>query len=168
MSSTANLMRRIPSVFAGASRSALTAVGLWNLISSSRPWPSGIRIIATSTRNLVEPYDSVRPPSLDCRLALQFHTKYDTERGTRLEVVDRDTDVVHPLDRRVLERNDPDGSKPWRVIVGPARLAALANPGSDTPTRRPPWPTYHHVLAGMQADAASTFQQLIEPKERRS
>jgi hypothetical protein len=50
MSWTANMMRRMPSVFAGASSgSEPTAVGVWNFISSSRPWPSGVRIIATST-----------------------------------------------------------------------------------------------------------------------
>jgi hypothetical protein len=35
MSSTANMMRRMPSVFAGAFGSALTAVGVWNFVSSS-------------------------------------------------------------------------------------------------------------------------------------
>jgi integrase len=28
--------------------------------------------------------------------------------------------------------------------------------------------TYQHVLPGMHADAATTFQQLIKPNERRS
>jgi hypothetical protein len=38
------MMRRMPSVFAGAfSGSALTAGGLWNFVSSTRPWPSGVR-----------------------------------------------------------------------------------------------------------------------------
>jgi hypothetical protein len=42
-SSTANMMRRMPSVFAGAlSGSALTAGGVWNCVSSTRPWPSGV------------------------------------------------------------------------------------------------------------------------------
>jgi hypothetical protein len=40
MSSTANMMRRRPSVFAGALGSALTAVGVWNFVSPSRLWPS--------------------------------------------------------------------------------------------------------------------------------
>jgi hypothetical protein len=35
------MMRRMPSAFAGAfSGSALTAGGVWNLVSSTRPWPS--------------------------------------------------------------------------------------------------------------------------------
>lgn len=55
MSSTANMMRRMPSVFAGAFGSALPAVGVWNFVSSSREWPSGVRTIATSTRTSSSP-----------------------------------------------------------------------------------------------------------------
>src|SRR5579863_6938898 len=51
MSSTANMMLRRPSVFGGAFLgSALIAAGVWNFVSSSRPWPSGVRIMAMSTR----------------------------------------------------------------------------------------------------------------------
>ena len=56
MSSTANMMRRMPSALAGASSgSALTAGGVWNLVSSTRPWPSGVRIIVMSARTSVSP-----------------------------------------------------------------------------------------------------------------
>src|SRR5499426_197747 len=56
MSSTANMMRRMPSVFTGVFfGSALTAAGAWNLSSSSRPWPSGVRIIAISHRTFSSP-----------------------------------------------------------------------------------------------------------------
>src|SRR6266571_3109882 len=56
MSSTANMMRRMPSVFAGAlSGSALTAGGVWNFVSSSRLWPSGVRIMAMSARTSLSP-----------------------------------------------------------------------------------------------------------------
>jgi hypothetical protein len=66
----------MPSVFAGAfSGSVLTAVGVWNFVSSSRPW----------------------------RLAFQLQTEFDEERGSSREVVDNDADVVHPLDRHVLK-----------------------------------------------------------------
>ena len=47
----------------------------------------------------VEPDDTVHPTSLDRRLALQLHTKFDKERYSSLEVVDDDADVVHPLNR---------------------------------------------------------------------
>jgi hypothetical protein len=51
MSSTATMMRRMPSVFTGAcSGSALTAAGVWNLSSSIRPWPSGVRVEAMVAR----------------------------------------------------------------------------------------------------------------------
>jgi len=56
MSSTANMMRRMPSVFGGALfASALSAVGLRNFVSSTRPWPSGVRIIAISDRTPSSP-----------------------------------------------------------------------------------------------------------------
>jgi hypothetical protein len=41
-----------------------------------------------------------------------------------------DADVVHPLDRHVLERRDPDGSKLWRLIVGPRGCRLLLTRGS--------------------------------------
>ncbi len=51
MSSTANMMRRMPGVFTGASfGSALMAFGLWNFASSTRPWPSGVPSVALSCR----------------------------------------------------------------------------------------------------------------------
>ena len=50
------MMRRMPSAFAGArSGSALTAGGVWNLVSSTRPWPSGVRIMAMSARTPSSP-----------------------------------------------------------------------------------------------------------------
>src|SRR5919197_2850182 len=56
MSSTANMMRRMPSVFAGAfSGSALTAGGVWNFVSSTRLWPSGVRSMAMSARTASSP-----------------------------------------------------------------------------------------------------------------
>src|SRR5213080_2747615 len=50
------MMRRMPSAFAGAlSGPALTAGGLWNLDSSTRPWPSGVRIMVMSARTSLSP-----------------------------------------------------------------------------------------------------------------
>ena len=57
-----------------------------------------------------EPDDPVRPRSLDGCLAFQLQTEIDEERDSSREVVDNDTDVVHPLDRHVLNRRDPAGS----------------------------------------------------------
>jgi hypothetical protein len=51
----------------------------------------------------IEPDDAVRPTSLDWRLALQLHTKFDKERNGSLKVVDDDADVVHPQQRHVPE-----------------------------------------------------------------
>ena len=50
------MMRRMPSAFAGAlSDSALTAGGVWNFVSSTRLWPSGVRIMAISERTFLSP-----------------------------------------------------------------------------------------------------------------
>jgi len=65
--------------------------------------------------DVVEPDDAVHPTSLDWRLALQLHTKFEKERDSSLEVVDNDADVVHPLDRHVSKVGDSDGSKLWRL-----------------------------------------------------
>src|SRR5689334_5469953 len=55
MSSTANMMRRMPSVFTGASTGPnLIALGVWNL-SSSMPCPSGVRIMARVARTSLSP-----------------------------------------------------------------------------------------------------------------
>jgi hypothetical protein len=50
----------------------------------------------------VEPVDPVDRLSLDRRPALQLHAELDEERDRRLEVVDDDAHVVHPLDRHVV------------------------------------------------------------------
>jgi hypothetical protein len=85
----------MPSVFAGAfSGSVLTAVGVWNFVSSSRPWPSEVRIIAMSTRTSSSPTTRSTPTSLDWSLALQLHTEFDKERSSSLKVVDNDADMV--------------------------------------------------------------------------
>jgi hypothetical protein len=60
----ANVARRIPRVFVGVFRSPPRAGGAWNFISSSRPWPSEVSNIATSTRTPSSPTTrSTQPPS---------------------------------------------------------------------------------------------------------
>ncbi len=51
--------------------------------------------------DVVEPDDTVHPASLDWRLALQLHAKFDKERSSSLKVVDNDADVIHPLNRHI-------------------------------------------------------------------
>jgi hypothetical protein len=43
--------------------------------------------------DVVEPGDTVRPASLDRRLALQIHAKFGKERGSSPEAADNDADV---------------------------------------------------------------------------
>lgn len=47
--------------------------------------------------NVLESNDLVHPTPLDCRLALQLHTKLDKERLRSLKVINYDENVVHPL-----------------------------------------------------------------------
>ena len=51
----------------------------------------------------VEPHDAVHPAALDRPLALQLESELDEELGCGREVVNHDADVVHPLDRHVLD-----------------------------------------------------------------
>jgi len=77
MSSTANMMRRMPSVFTGASSgSALTAVGVWNLSSSNPPVAVRGPHHCDVASDAVEPDDAVHPLSLDGRFALKLQTKF--------------------------------------------------------------------------------------------
>jgi Acetyltransferase (GNAT) domain len=87
------------SVFAGARGSPSRLDGVWYLVSSSRPWPSGVRIIAMSDRTPSSPTMRSTRAALDCRIALQLQSEFDEERRSSREVVDDDADVVHPLDR---------------------------------------------------------------------
>src|SRR6266436_3899912 len=97
MSSTANMTRRIPSVFTGASTGPnLIALGVWNL-SSSMPCPSGVRIIARVGPDILEPDQSPDQRPFDCRLPLELEAQFDEERLGGLEIVDNDEDVVHPF-----------------------------------------------------------------------
>ena len=69
--------------------------------------------------DVVEPDDAVHPLTLDGRLVLQFHAKFDKERNCSLEVIHHDADVVHPLNRHFLEHRD-------RGFVDPALGTASA------------------------------------------
>src|SRR5262249_40383332 len=76
--------------------SAPIAAGVWNLLSSSRPWPSGGPHRRDLASNVLEPNDKVHPTSLDWHLAFQLHTKLDKKRLRSLKVVNHDENVVHP------------------------------------------------------------------------
>src|SRR5687767_8814217 len=52
--------------------------------------------------NVLEPDQAVDRTSLDLRLAFELEAEFDEERLGRLEVVDNDENVVHPLNRHVL------------------------------------------------------------------
>src|SRR5919197_3297533 len=141
MSSTANMMRRMPSAFAGAlSASARTAGGVWNFVSSTRPGPSGVRIMVMSARTSLSPTVlSTQGPST-CVSPCQLHTEFGEERFGSLEVVDNDENVVHPLNRHFPEyRGRMFGyvGEGWRrplVDFGVSGGSALASPRPSSPT----------------------------------
>src|SRR5205085_10068425 len=100
MSSTANMTRRMPSVFTGASTGPnLIALGVWNL-SSSMPCPSGVRIIARVARTSLSPIrlptkgpstvvspSSLRPSSMKNALAASRSSTTMRTLSMRLSVI---------------------------------------------------------------------------------
>ena len=86
-----------PRVFAGAFGSPPSPPAMWNLVSSIRPFPSGVCIIAMSTDS-VESDDAVHRVALDLCLTLRFESELGEELNRGCEVVNHDADVVHPLD----------------------------------------------------------------------
>jgi hypothetical protein len=65
--------------------------------------------------DVVEADDTVHPTSLDWRLDLQLHTKFDKEHRSSPKVFDNDADVVHPLKGHLPERNR--STRPERATV---------------------------------------------------
>ena len=106
MSSTANATWRMPGVFAGACRLLPWVDGVWSFVSSISPWPSGGLQDRDLCPDAVEPHDAVHPAALDRHLALQLESEFDEELGCGREVVNHDADVLHPLDRHVLDGKD--------------------------------------------------------------
>src|SRR5713101_6920587 len=80
MSSTANMTRCRPSVLGGG-------------FSGSAP-------------DAVESDGAVRPKAFDLPLAFQLHAELGEERDSRVQVVDDDCDVVHPLNGHVSEHKE--------------------------------------------------------------
>ena len=107
MSSTANIMRRMPSVFAGTfgSRRRVELRQLEPPVAVRSPHHCDV------DSDIVEADNAVHPTSLDCRLALQLQTEFKEERKSSLQVVDNDADVVHPLDRHT----------PQKLVLQPVR-----------------------------------------------
>ena len=99
MSSTANMMRRMPSVFAGAFCPVLSAGGAWKF----GQFKSAVAVRSPHhgdvDPHVVESDHAVHSGSLDRTLAFQLQTKLKEEGNGSLEVVDIDAYIVHPLDR---------------------------------------------------------------------
>jgi hypothetical protein len=75
-----------------------------------RQLESSVAVRSLHHRNLrpyaLEPHDAIHPAALDGPLALQLESELDEELGRGREVVNDDADVLHPLDRHVLDGKD--------------------------------------------------------------
>src|SRR5919106_6817810 len=136
MSSTANMMRRRPNVFAGAFGAAVVAVGLVELRQLEPAVTVGRPHECDLDSNLIESDDAVHPVALDgCRATVQLHAELDEEGDSSFEVVDDDTDMVHPLDRHVA---DP------RVCTSRV-IADASTPSLSASTVRPATSDHVHI-----------------------
>jgi hypothetical protein len=91
---------------------------VWNFVSSSRLWPSVIRIMAMSARTSLSPTTRSHPTPLDRRLAFQLHTEFGEERFGSLEVVYND-------------EKDPDHGS--AAVFAPERTGTWLRLGEERP-----------------------------------
>src|SRR5205807_10378309 len=121
MSSTANARWRMPGAFAGACRLPPWVGGVWNFGQLE----SSVAVRGLQDRDLcpdpVEPHDAVHPAALDRPLALQLESEFD-ELGCGREVVNHDADVLHPLDRHVLDGKESKFEPRRAAPKDPTRL----------------------------------------------
>jgi hypothetical protein len=72
---------------------------------------SSVAVRSLQHRNLrpdaLEPHDAVHPAALDGPLALELESELGEELSRGREVVNHDADVLHPLDRQVLDGTEP-------------------------------------------------------------
>src|ERR1700687_1499391 len=68
----------------------------------------------------VESDGAVRPKAFDLPRAFQLHAELGEERDSRVQVVDDDSDVFHPLNGHVSEHK-----RTWPQSGSPAELEAL-------------------------------------------
>jgi hypothetical protein len=102
----------------GSSGPAPTAAGAWYLVSSSLPWPSGGPHHRDLGPDAVQADGAVRPQALDLPLAFQLHAELGEERDGGVQVVDDDTDVVHPLNGHVRQHTDAASRQPGAEGTG--------------------------------------------------
>jgi hypothetical protein len=100
---TPRVRRRVPVVASFA--------GEWNFTSSRRPLPSGVCIIAKSTRTPSSPTtrSTQRPSTVPSPCGSSPSSAKNSGRGC--EVVNHDADVLHPLDSHVFDGKEPDSGR---------------------------------------------------------
>src|SRR5712691_2074549 len=107
MSSTANMTRCRPSVLGGGvlrlgadRRGGVVLRQLQLAVTIRGPHHRDV------APDAVESDGAVRPKAFDLPLAFQFHAELGEERDSRVQVVDDDGDVVHPLNGHVSEHKE--------------------------------------------------------------
>jgi hypothetical protein len=79
----------------------------------------------------VESDGAVRPKAFDLPLAFQLHAELGEERDSRVQVVNDDGDVVHPLNGHVSDHK-PAVSRPSGVRRSRTRASGLSPSGNRT------------------------------------
>ena len=69
--------------------------------SSSRPWPSGVRIMAHLDALIAQSSDTSGPFSFDRGPPFELEAELAKEINRPSEVIDDDSYVVHPFERHV-------------------------------------------------------------------
>ena len=119
-------------MFTGALGALLVATGVWNVDSSTRPWPSGVRTTAMSARTPSSPTSWSAHSALDRCLALQFQAQCDEERDSSREILDHNADVIHPADRHATQ----SGVSSTTSIIQPRPAAARCLASSESQVYR--------------------------------
>ena len=70
-----------------------------NRESSSRLWPSGVRVIGDLDAHVGQTGDAPRPVSVDRGSPFELEAELGKESDSRIERLHDDADVVHPWER---------------------------------------------------------------------
>ena len=111
--STTNVRRGMPGVFIGALGAMLVATGVWNVDSSTRPWPSGVR--KRRCPLVRRPARRAGPP-IHLRLLPRLPVPGPIRRRTRWQ----------PRDPRPQRRRDPSGRYRHATHTGSAGFVNTA------------------------------------------
>ena len=104
---------------------------------SSRPWPSGVRIMAISTRMSRSPVTPSAQYSRDRAAPFELEAQLGEELDGGINVLYHDADVVHPLDchRGSIRRPAAHGCPPFVRLPASASQGDMIASASATDSR---------------------------------